>query len=83
MVKSEAKRNYKLAIPQYYSGNVQLLLPIKLEDYNKDPDVALVIYKEGDRYVGKTCLTLDMAYNNARLISKPVHPNTLTWLKPL
>lgn len=34
-------------------------------------DLALVIEKEHGVYRASTCLTLDMAINNARLIAKP------------
>lgn len=70
------KRNYKTAIPQYYRGStfpkgqLQLLLPLCLKDPSK-ADLALTVYKESNFYVGRTCLTLDMAINNARLIAKP------------
>lgn len=77
-------RNYKAAIPQYYrdgggAGTVQLLLPICLEDPTK-ADLALVVSKSesGDAYRGSTVLTLDMAYNNARLLARP----DTEWLQP-
>lgn len=37
------------------------------------PDLALTCSKTEDKskYMGHTCLTLEMAYNNARLIAKP------------
>ena len=38
----------------------------------------LAIFKENGFYSGRTCLTLDMAINNARLIAKPDDE----WLKP-
>ena len=62
--------NYKLAVPQYYDGQIQLLIPLFFEDDNK-PDLALAVTKKNGYYQGHTCLTLDMAYNNARLIAKP------------
>lgn len=62
--------NYKLAVPQYHDGKIQLLIPLFFEDENK-PELALVITKKNGYYQGHTCLTLDMAYNNARLIAKP------------
>ena len=44
-----------------------------------NPDLALVVHKiENNTYTARTCLTLKMAYNNARLIVKPQS----TWLKP-
>ena len=71
--------NYKNAVPQYYKGKIQLLIPICLIN-QQTPDLALVVSKNdlGNQYLGHTCLTLDMAYNNARLIAKP----DSFWLKP-
>jgi len=63
-------RNYKTAVPQYYDGRLQLLLPICLSS-KASADLALVIEKESNVYRASTCLTLDMAINNARLIAKP------------
>lgn len=68
------KRNYLTAIPQFYrgyvNGHLQLLLPLCLTNPAK-ADLALAVYKDGSTYNGRTCLTLDMAINNARLITKP------------
>lgn len=70
--------NYKTAIPVYYpkEHKMQLLLPLALE--KKDTiDVALVCnhkYNPGEHvnnYEGRTIFTLQMAYNNARLITRP------------
>jgi len=72
-----AKRNYKTAIPQYYQGSIQLLLPISLLDPKK-ADLALVVERFSDFYRGSTCLTLDMAYNNARQLARPDRD----WLAP-
>jgi hypothetical protein len=68
--KKRVRRNYKTAIPQYYKGKLQLLLPLCLQSKAK-ADLALVIEKENGIYRASTCLTLDMAINNARLIAKP------------
>ncbi|WP_172914827.1 DUF3825 domain-containing protein [Capnocytophaga canis] len=68
--KRRVKRNYKTAIPQYYGGKLQLLLPLCLHTKAK-ADLALVVEKENGVYRASTCLTLDMAINNARLIAKP------------
>lgn len=62
--------NYKMAIPQYYNGKIQLLLPLCLMD-STTPDIAIAVTKQATCYQGHTCLTLDMAYNNARLIARP------------
>ena len=69
-MKKRVSANYKLAIPQYYDNKIQLLLPLCLCDDNV-PDVAIAVTKKDKCYQGHTCLTLDMAYNNARLIAKP------------
>lgn len=71
--------NYKTAVPQYYKGKIQLLIPICLVSENK-PDLALVVSKNnaGNQYLGHSCLSLDMAYNNARLIARP----DSAWLQP-
>lgn len=74
------KRNYKLAVPQYSPrfDEIQLLIPVCINDRNI-ADCALAVRKIDDVYVAKTILTMDMAYNNARLITRP-DPE---WLKPL
>lgn len=71
------KRNYKTAIPQYFQGAVQLLLPLSLTDPAK-ADLALVVDRYSDFYRAATCLTLDMAYNNARQLARPDRD----WLAP-
>jgi len=71
--------NYKTAVPQYYKGKIQLLIPICLVN-ESHPDLALVVSKNnaGNQYLGHSCLSLDMAYNNARLIARP----DSAWLHP-
>lgn len=56
--------NYKTAVPQYYDGRIQLLLPICLTN-KAAADLALVIERRNGVYRASTCLTLDMAINNA------------------
>jgi hypothetical protein len=78
-VKRRVKTNYKIAVPQYYDNKIQLLLPLNLTPGSPNPDLALVTHKiSTDTYTARTCLTLRMAYNNARLIVKPQS----LWLKP-
>jgi hypothetical protein len=78
-VKKKIKTNYKIAVPQYYRGKIQLLLPLCLTPHSPNPDLALAIYKVDENiYCAKTCFTLKMAYTNARLIVKPQSD----WLKP-
>ncbi len=78
-VKKRVKTNYKLAVPQFYNNRIQLLLPLNLTPGSPNPDLALAIHKiSDDTYTARTCLTLKMVYNNARLIVKPQS----VWLKP-
>lgn len=78
-IKKKVRTNYKLAVPQYYDGKIQLLLPLCLTAGSSNPDLALVVQKlPSNTYTARTCLTLRMAYNNARLIVKPQSD----WLKP-
>lgn len=73
------KRNYKLAVPQYYrdksskSACIQLLVPLHIEG-RKRPELAMVmerISSEGeDVYRIKTIIPLKWAYMNARRIVK-------------
>lgn len=59
------------SILQHFDRKIQLLLPpLCLRSDNK-PDLALVVTNTANTYQGHTCITLDMAYNNARLIVKP------------
>lgn len=71
------RRNYKTAIPQHYRGKVQLLLPLCISMASK-ADLALVVENHGSFYRASTCLTLDMAYNNARQLARP----DKDWLQP-
>jgi hypothetical protein len=78
-VKKRVRTNYKIAVPQYYDGKIQLLLPLCLTSGSPNADLALVVHRLNDMtYTARTCLTLKMAYNNARLIVKPQS----NWLKP-
>ena len=56
-----------IVVPQGYQGKVQFLLPICLLD-TEHPDLALTFTPMDGYYLGHTCLTLEMAYLNARLI---------------
>lgn len=78
-IKKRVRTNYKIAVPQFYDGKIQLLLPLCLTSGSPNPDLALVVHRLNDKtYTSRTCLTLKMAYNNARLIVKPQS----NWLKP-
>lgn len=78
-VRKRVRTNYKIAVPQYYNNRIQLLLPLNLTPNSPHADLALVTHKiDNSTYTARTCLTLKMAYNNARLIVKPQS----SWLKP-
>ena len=78
-IKKKVRNNYKLAVPQFHFGRFQLLLPLCLTSGSPNPDLALVVQKlNKTTYTARTCLTLRMAYNNARLIVQPQSD----WLKP-
>lgn len=68
--KKLVKRNYKVAIPQWYNGTIQLLLPLCLIEPTK-ADLALVVQRTGQHYRASTILNLPYAYSNARLLVKP------------
>lgn len=73
--KHRVEWNYKTAIPVYYpiDDSVHLILPLALNinEPNKI-SIALVMTKTPSRrYRAVTIFTLDMAYSNARLVTKP------------
>ena len=75
--RERVRRNYKAAVPQFYQGRVQLLLPLCLTA-PENADMAIVVERFEGFYRGSTCLTLDMAYNNARQLARPDRD----WLQP-
>lgn len=77
IAQKRVQANYKVAVPTYYRKEICLLLPICLKDQTHT-DLALAVKKNEGFYTAKTCLTLDMAYNDARLIAKP----DVDWLSP-
>ncbi len=70
--------NYRTAVPQSFQGELQLLLPLCILRANI-PDLVLTISRMDTRppipgvftYTARTILTLNMAYQNARLIARP------------
>ena len=66
------RRNYKLAVPHWHDGHIQLFLPLFLTDPNR-ADLALLVERVDAQkcYVARTVLTMDMAYKDARLICRP------------
>lgn len=62
--------NYRTAVPKFYKGEIQFLIPLCLED-GVTVDTALVVEVKNGNHVGKTCLSIEMAYSDARTIAKP------------
>ena len=65
-----ALRNYRMAIPQYHRGSIQLLLPLYLRSPAR-PDLVLTLARQGDWYRATTVIYPDWAYQHARLLGRP------------
>ncbi len=78
MAKKRIKRNYKTAIPHFYNNDIQFLVPLCERKDRGKALAAMVIQKTEQIYEVTTILTLDQAYNNARLLAKPDRE----WLNP-
>lgn len=61
------KRNYRIAVPQYYNKEITYLLPVNLDGTK----MALAVGYVNGRYRVNTIFTINMAYKNARLLMKP------------
>jgi hypothetical protein len=78
------RRNYRLAVAQYYRGNIHLLLPLHLSGASRPADLALVIERTtGGARRASTVLGADHAYRQARVIAR-LQSDWLAgaWLKP-
>lgn len=65
-----AQRSYRIAVPQFHKGRIQLLLPLYLRSSEK-ADLALTLERHGDWYRAATVLFPDWAYMHARLLTRP------------
>jgi len=67
------KRNYRYAVPMYYveERRLQLLLPFVLSFTEKAGFALIVDDKPNGTYFASTLLSFEMAYKNARLLTKP------------
>lgn len=65
-----AQRSYRIAVPQFHKGKIQLLLPLYFRDNGK-PDLALTLERFGMWYRAATVLYPDWAYRHARLLARP------------
>lgn len=75
MARRKALVDWNLAVPQVFQNRIQYLLPIHLTNM-AIPDLAIVLSGMDGYYIGHTCLTRQMAYQNARLLARP----TAGWL---
>lgn len=67
-----------IVVHQVYNDQVQYLLPICLTDI-RYCDMAMTLTACDGYYVGTTCLSLEMAYHNARMLGRP----SVRWLAAL
>lgn len=74
--RKDLQKSYKVAIPTYYNGQIQLLVPLYLDDrFPNDVSVALVVTINEDtkkqcHYFCPTVLSLDMARVDSRVITR-------------
>ena len=70
--------DYKLAVPAWHAKGKCVALALPLHVRQRDANVALAVEWDAGQgcYVGLNLLTMEMAYNNARLIARP----EATWL---
>lgn len=62
------KRNNRIPVPQFYREKIMFLIPVVAFGTRT---VIIAVEKLGDKYVANTVLTIEMAYNCARLLNKP------------
>lgn len=65
-----AMRSYRVAVPQFYHGAIQLLIPLYMRTAAR-ADLALVLEPHDTYYRAATVLYPDWAYRHARLLSRP------------
>ena len=78
------RRNYRLAVAQYYRGSIHVLLPLHLSGASRPADLALVIERTtGGARRASTVLGADHAYRQARVIAR-LQSDWLAgaWLEP-
>ena len=66
--KKKIIRNNRIPVPQFYDNKISFLIPVKV--FDKDI-VVIAVEKINNNYIANTVLTMGMAYNCARLITKP------------
>lgn len=75
-----ARRDFRFIVPMYSTTHrkLQFLMPLFLGgQIKKTPDLAVLLTAENGFYVPETVVDMKMAYQDARLVTKPSE----TWLK--
>lgn len=65
--KKKIKRNQRIPIPQFYNNKLMYLIPLNCFS---SKTIVIALEKINNQYRGNTILSLEMAYNCARLINK-------------
>jgi Domain of unknown function (DUF3825) len=65
-----AQRSYRVAVPQFYHGAIQLLIPLYFRGASR-VDLALPLERHDKWYRAATVLYPDWAFRHARLLSRP------------
>lgn len=66
--KKRILRNSRIPVPQFYRDKIMFLIPVKA--FDEEP-IVLALEKMTNGYRANTILTMNMAYNCARLLTKP------------
>lgn len=68
-----SKLDFNFILPSYSLANneVQFLIPFYEKIGEEEPSCVIVVSKMNNRWILKTILTIDIAYNNARLLGIP------------
>lgn len=62
------KRNNRIPVPQYYNDSIMFLIPVKVLGTKI---VVIAVEEQNKVYRANTVLTMSMAYNCARLLTRP------------
>ncbi len=68
LTQKKIKRNNRIPVPQFYKGKIMFLVPVRISG---GKIVVIAVEKFGDTYRANTTLKKNMAYNCARLLTKP------------
>lgn len=66
--KKKIRRNNRIPVPQYYNDRIMFLIPVSV--FNNET-LVMAVERVENQYIVNTVLTMGMAYNCARLLTKP------------